>query len=183
MRKLILIDMLSLDGFYEAPGEGFDRLDWHMVDDAWNEMSIKTLDATDTLLFGRVTYEGFRSFWSTQDDPIAQRINAKEKVAVTTTLTEAGWTNARLLTGDLEAGVKALKAAPGKQIVIYGSGTLARSLTVLGLIDEYHLAYAPVALGQGTPLFDPAAPRLQLKLNGATPLPNGVIYARYSLAA
>ena len=182
MRKLILMDMLSLDGFYEGPGEGFQRIDWHMVDDAWNDLSIQTLDATDTLLFGRITYEGFRSFWPTQDDPIAQRINSKEKVAVTTTLTEAGWTNARLLTGDLEAGVKALKAAPGKQIVIYGSGMLARSLTVLGLIDEYHLAYAPVALGQGTPFFDPAGPRLQLKLNGVTPLPSGVLYARYSLA-
>ena len=182
MRKLILIDMLSLDGFYEAPGEGWQTIDWHMVDDAWNELSISTLDATETLLFGRITYEGFRSFWPTRSDPIAQRINAKEKVVVTTTLKEAGWTNARLLTGDLNAGIKALKAAPGGQIVIYGSGKLCRSLTALGLIDEYHLAYAPVALGQGTPLFDPAAPRLQLKLNNVMPLPNGVLYARYSPA-
>ena len=179
MRKLVLINMISLDGFYEAPGEGFQKLDWHLVDDEWNEMSVETLDNSDTILFGRVTYEGFRSFWSTQDDPIARRINAKEKVVVSATLKEAGWTNASVLQGWLKPGIQALKAKPGKQIIIYGSGKLAQSLTVLGLIDEYHLAIAPVALGEGTPLFEPKAPRLNLKLQSAKPLKTGVIYAVY----
>ena len=182
MRKLVLIDMVSLDGRYEGPGEGWEKLDWHLVADEWNDLSIQTLDNTETILFGRATYEGFRSYWSTQDDPIAQRINRKEKVVVSTTLREAGWINASVLEGNLEEGIDALKARPGKQIVIYGSGKLAQSLTALGLIDEYHVAIAPVVLGTGRPLFKPGAPRLKLELKSARPQKTGVIYAIYAPA-
>jgi dihydrofolate reductase len=97
-------------------------------------------------------------------------------------MTDAGWHSATVLNGDLKTGIEALKAAPGKQIVIYGSGKLGQSLTALGLIDEYHLAFAPVWLGVGTPLFKPGAPRLQLRLDSVNQLPNGVLYARYSPA-
>jgi dihydrofolate reductase len=182
MRKLVLINLVSLDGFYEGPGEGFDRLDWHLVADEWNDLSIQTLDNTGTILFGRTTYEGFRSFWPVRYDPIARRINEKEKVVVSTTLKDPGWTNASVLRGNLEQGIDALKAGPGKQIVIYGSGKLAQSLTALGLIDEYHLAIAPVVLGTGTPLFAAGAPRLGLQLKSAASQQTGVIYAIYTPA-
>ena len=182
MRRLVLINMVSLEGFYEGPGEGFQKIDWHLVDDDWNDMSVETLDNSDAILFGRITYEGFRSFWPTQDDPIAQRINAKRKYVASKTLREAGWTNASILQGSLKSSIESLKAEPGKQIIIYGSGKLAQSLTVLGLIDEYHLAIAPVALGDGSPLFEPKAPRLNLKLRSAKPQKTGVIYAIYTPA-
>ncbi len=183
MRKLVLIDMITLDGFYESnKGESFDKIDWHVVGDEWNDLSIQTLDNSDTILFGRVTYEGFRSYWPTQNDPIADRINAKEKIVVSGTMKDAGWTNASVLEGWLKPGITALKAKPGKQIIIYGSGKLAQSLTTLDLIDEYHLAIAPVAIGEGTPLFEPNAPRLKLKLQSAKAQDTGVIYAIYTPA-
>ncbi len=182
MRKLILIDMVSLDGLYEGPGEGFATIDWHMVDDRWNEKSVETLDNSGTILFGRRTYEGFRGFWPTQSGSIADRINAKDKAVVSKSLAQAGWANARVLRGDLRSEVEALKAETGKQIIIYGSGRVGQSLTDLGLIDEYHLAIAPVVVGTGTPLFKAEAPRLQMKLNSVEALPNGVLYASYSPA-
>jgi dihydrofolate reductase len=150
-----------------------------MVEDDWNDFSARTLDDTGTLLFGRKTYEGFRAYWSAQSDPIAERINAIEKVVVSATLTAAGWTNARLLGPDLEGGVRALKAASGKDIVMYGSGQLAPGLTALGLIDEYRLAINPVVLGAGLPLFRSGAPRLKLRLTGHHIFRNGVIFGFY----
>jgi len=179
MRNLTIMSQVSLDGFYAGPGEGWETIDWHRVDDDWNSLSVEQLNATGTLLFGRNTYEGFRSFWPTQQGEIARLINGIDKAVVSTTLKEPGWTNARLLHGDLRAAIDALKAEPGGPVAVYGSGTLVQSLTALKLIDEYILAIVPVVLGQGLPLFRPGAERLNLELASSRAFKTGVIFATY----
>jgi dihydrofolate reductase len=180
MRRIISWNMLSLDGFYERPGEGLERIDWHLVNDEWNRLSVESLENTGTLLFGRATYQMFSGFWPTQDDPVAKLINNVDKAVVSRTLETPGWHRSRILGGDLKTAIEKLKAEPGKPIVVYGSGKLVQALTALGLIDEYMLAYAPVALGTGTPLFEPGAPRLSLNLTGTKRLDNGVMMLTYS---
>jgi len=180
MRKLSIMSQVSLDGFYSGPGEGWETIDWHRVDDEWNAISVTDLKATGTLLFGRKTYEGFAAFWPTMQGEIADLINGIDKAVVSTTLKEPGWHNARLLNGNLKADIAALKAEPGGPIAVYGSGELVQSLTALGLVDEYILAIVPVALGTGQPLFEPKAARLNLELVSARVLKaSGVIFATY----
>jgi len=179
MRKLSIMSQVSLDGFYAGPGEGWETIDWHRVDDDWNTLSAADLKATGTLLFGRKTYEGFRGFWPTMQGEIADLINGIDKAVVSTTLTEPGWTNARLLQGDLRTAIEALKAEPGGPVAVYGSGELVQSLTALKLIDEYILAIVPVALGTGSPLFRPNAERLNLELVTSRVFKTGVVFATY----
>ena len=179
MRKLSIMSQMSLDGFYEGPGDGWQTIDWHRVDEAWNRWSIESLEATGTLLFGRKTFEGFASFWPTQQGDIARLINDIDKAVVSRTLKALGWNNARLLGDDLAAAIPALKAEPGGPIAVYGSGSLVQSLTELGLVDEYIVALVPVALGKGKPLFRAGAERLNLELVDTRIFPNGVIAATY----
>lgn len=179
MRKLSIMSQISLDGFYEGPGEGWQTLDWHRVDADWDELSVKTLRATGTVLFGRKTFEGFASYWPTEDTEIARLLTGIDKAVISRTLQQPGWNNARVLRGDLRSEIEALKAEPGGPIVVYGSGELVQSLTELGLVDEYVLAIVPVALGQGRPLFRPGAARLNLELIDTTIFKTGVIFATY----
>ncbi|MDR3475830.1 MAG: dihydrofolate reductase family protein [Devosia sp.] len=179
MRKLSIMSQVSFDGCYEGPGEGWQTIDWHRVDDEWDRLSVDTLRSTGTVLFGRRTFEGFASFWPTQHTEIARLLTAIDKAVVSRTLQQPGWNNARLLRGDLRADIEALKAEPGGPILVYGSGTLVQSLTELGLVDEYVLAIVPVALGTGKPLFRPGAPRLNLELAETKIFATGVIFATY----
>jgi dihydrofolate reductase len=176
MRPLKVINQITLDGFYEGAGEGWDRINWHRVNDEWDAMSIVTLKAAGTILFGRVTYEGFASYWPAEEGEIARLLTEADKVVVSRTLKRADWNNSRLLQGDLATGIAALKNEPGGPIIVYGSGTLVQGLTDLGLVDFYELAIVPVAIGSGTPLFRPGAPRLDMELVSSRTLANGVIY-------
>jgi dihydrofolate reductase len=183
MRKLSVMNQVSLDGFYAGPGEGWETIDWHRVDDEWNRVAARTLEATGTVLLGRRTFEGFASFWPTQRGDIADLLNGIDKAVVSRTLQRPGWTNARLLHGELLADIEALKAEPGEPIIVYGSGTLVQSLTALGLVDEYVLAIVPVVLGNGMPLFKPGAERFGLDLVSSHVFAaTGVIFATYRRA-
>jgi dihydrofolate reductase len=92
MRHVILLVMASLDGFFDGPGESWERIDWHPADEEWHEYSIELLRASDTLLFGRKTYEGFASFWSSPDGELAHLLNTISKVVFSTT-----WPGSRLV--------------------------------------------------------------------------------------
>lgn len=156
MRKIILFNMITLDGYFEGP----DRdISWHTVDEEFNDFAIDQLNAAGGLIFGRITYELMYSYWPTpaanQDDPgVAGLMNSLPKYVFSRTLGHVEWNNTKLLKGDAAGEVAQLKEQPGKDLFIFGSGILAASLTDQGLIDEYRLMVSPIVLGRGRPLFE-----------------------------
>jgi dihydrofolate reductase len=179
LRMLILSTMISLDGYVAGPGEGWAQIDWHRADDAWGRYSLELLDGADTLLLGRRTYEGFAAFWPEQEGELARQLNAVRKVVVSTTLAAGAWPETQVIRDKVPEAIAALKADSRRDILIFGSGELAATLTRSGLIDEYRLAFNPVVLGGGAPLFVAGAPRLSLALVGVQPFASGVVELRY----
>lgn len=180
MRKVVLSILTSLDGRFEAPGEGWETLDWVRADDEWDAYGVELLAAADTLLFGRRTYQGFAEFWPSQPGELARRLNEIEKVVFSRTLERADWRGTRLVRGDAAQEVSRLKQQPGRNLLIFGSATFAASLTRAGLIDEYHLACNPVVLGAGPPLFPPGQDRLNLDLLGTRTFGSGIVVLSYA---
>jgi dihydrofolate reductase len=182
VRKVLVSMMVTVDGMFAGPD---GDIGWHNVDEEFNDFAIEQLDSVDTLLFGRVTYEGMASWWPTEmglkDDPdVAVRMNALEKVVFSRTLDTADWEHTRLVKDDLAGEVSRLKALPGKDMVIFGSGTIVTQLADAGLIDEYRLFVAPVALGGGTALFTGLAEAQRLKLLDARAFNSGNVLLRYT---
>lgn len=159
MRKLILTLYMSLDGVIEDPA-------WSMPYWADDIAAFKfdELFASDALVLGRVTYEGFAQAWpsATDEQGFADRINSMPKFVATRTLDSLAW-QAQPLDANVPEAVSALKQQDGQALLIYGSGGLAQTLMQHNLIDEYRLLVYPVVLGQGARLFrDASAPRLSL---------------------
>jgi len=159
MRKLILQEWLSLDGF-TADKNG--KLDFFTTDEL-NKYSdddvLKFLENIDTILLGRVTYELFVDFWpkaTTDVEIIADKLNATDKIVFSNTIKKAPWgkwPEANVIHGDAVHEIRNLKSRPGKNMVLWGSITLAQSLIKENLIDEYHLRVCPTAIGSGRSLF------------------------------
>jgi dihydrofolate reductase len=180
MRKLIVSNAMSLDGYYEGPGKNvmalFDYRWDYPEDESFDAYNAERLRAADTLLLGRVSYEGFKGFWPpVADDPNAtpiqreiSRLNkAIDKVVISDSLTSeetAPWHNTRII-GRAEAHeqIAELKRQPGRDILVFGSRTLWNDLLANDLVDELHLMIGPVVLGAGTPLFD-GQPAVSLRL-------------------
>jgi dihydrofolate reductase len=180
MRKLIVWNMVTLDGYFEGPKPW--EIDWH--DDAWGEelkrFSLDQLQEVGALLFGRKTYEGMAGYWPTAKGETAELMNSLPKAVFSHTLETAEWSNTRLVKGSAEEEVARLKQEPGKDLFIFGSADLTGSLAQQGLIDEYRIGLNPLVLGGGTPMFKPSAERLRLKLLEARPLQSGVVLLRYA---
>jgi len=179
MRKVIMWNLLTLDGFFEGP-KSWD-IDW--LESVWGEeleqLSLDQSKEIGTLLFGRVTYEGMAAYWATAKGGIADFMNTVPKVVFSMTLERAEWNNTRLVKDDAAEEVAKLKQQPGKDLFIFGSADLSSSLMRSGLIDEYRLGLVPVVLGAGNPLFKVSPERLKLELVEARPLKSGVIILRY----
>jgi len=171
MRKLIVSNAMSLDGYYEGSGKNvmalFDYRWEYPTDESFDAYNAERLRAADTLLLGRVSYDGFKSFWpSVADDsnatPIQREIsrlnNAIDKVVISDSLTSeetAPWHNTYIIRrAEAHAQIAELKGQPGKDILVFGSHTLWRDLLAHDLVDELHLMIGPVVLGAGTPVFD-----------------------------
>ncbi len=185
MRKIILFNMVTLDGFFEGPNHD---ISWHNVDAEFNEFAIAQLKSADGLVFGRVTYQLMASYWPTpaaiQDDRVvAGLMNRLPKIVFSKTLTKADWNNTKLVKGNIAEEIAKLKQQPGKDLLLFGSADLASTLTQLGLINEYRLMVNPVVLGAGTPLFKRAHSRLPLKLLGAKTFKSGNVLLTYTPAA
>lgn len=181
MRKLFVSNMISIDGYFAGPN---DEIDWHNVDAEFNAMATEMLDSLDTLVFGRVTYEGMAGYWPTpaalaDDQIIAAKMNALGKVVFSRTLSAVDWNGARLAQSPLADEITRLKAEPGKHMAIFGSGTIVTQLTQLGLIDEYRLIVNPVILGAGKSLFAGVTGRPPLRLVSAQAYDSGNVMLVY----
>lgn len=182
MRKVIMFNMISLDGLFEGPGHD---LSWHNTDEDFMHMAIDQLDEGGALLFGRATYEMMAEFWPSpagvKDDPeTAVRMNRMPKYVFSRTLPKAGWTNTTLISGDAAEAVRALKEQPGKPLLLFGSANLAVSLVQHNLIDEFRLVINPLVLGSGTPLFQGLSQPLKLKLIESKTYANGNVLLKYA---
>jgi dihydrofolate reductase len=179
MRKIFWFEMATLDGYHETLESS---LDWHTVDDEFQDFALRQLGEADTLLFGRRTYDLMAAFWPTagpaaQPD-IAEAMNRLPKVVVTTTLAAAGWAPATIISADVEGELGRLKAKPGADIALIGSSALAASLLSLGLLDELRIMINPVVLGGGRPQLA-GADRADLSLTGVREFRSGNVLLTY----
>ena len=158
---MVAAEYVSLDGVMEEPSWTGPYFGEEMA-----KAQLDLLFASDALLLGRVTYEGFAAAWPSMTDEqgFADRMNALPKFVVSTTLEEAQWNNSTLIKGDVAEEVSRLKQQPGQDILIYGSADMVNTLMQHDIIDEYRLMVFPVVLGSGKRLFgdrsDPTALRL-----------------------
>lgn len=177
MARLIMWNLMTLDGFVEGPGRD---IDWHL--DVWgNELETLSIEqgrAAGALMFGRVTYELMAGHWPSQTGEVADFMNALPKYVFSHSLRQSGWRNTQVFGGDVASTVERLKRETPKDIYLFGSADLATHLIAANLIDEFRIGICPVILGGGTPLFKPGATR-KLKLVEARALSTGIVINRY----
>ncbi|MGW5364958.1 dihydrofolate reductase family protein [Actinopolymorpha pittospori] len=152
--------------------------------DLLEELHRQDRDA-DGFLVGRRTFEDLRGYWPEQSDDatgITDYLNSVQKYVVSTTMTEPGWKNTTILSGDPVDEVRALKAEPGADIVITGSITLCHTLIQAGLVDEYRLFVYPVVQGRGRRLFPEGFEVPALRLLDAKIFRSGITFSRYAPA-
>lgn len=181
MRPVIMFNFVTLDGLFEGPN---GDISWHNVDEEFNEFAREQTGWFGAIIFGRVTYEGMASYWTTpmalQDDPIvANLMNKAPKLVFSKTLKSADWENTTLLQGNLVEEINKLKAQPGNPIAVFGSGNLSAALTNLDLIDEYRIMVNPIILGKGTPLFQNIEKSVKLKLVNSRVFRSGNVLLTY----
>ena len=187
MRKLILEEWVSLDG-YVADRNG--QLDFftHLTPEQntySDKDQLKFLDTVDTIVLGRKTYELFVDFWptaTTDKEVIADRLNEIKKVVFSNTITKAPWGKwpaAEIISGDAISAIKKLKQLPGKNLVLWGSISLAQSLMKENLIDEYHIQLCPVLTAGGRSLFTEQLNPGDLHLAEVRQYPTGTVFLNY----
>src|SRR2546421_7929519 len=198
-RRMLPFDWLTADGYF-AGADG--NLNWVVPDDEQAKAAATGMPAADTVLFGRRTYELFERFWrkalqdsATTPDPhrpgqhsrehrvIAVWMNEATKLVFSRTLKEVTWNNARLLRELDVDEIAAMKQRPGKDMMIFGSGSIVSQLTQHGLIDEYQFVVCPVFLGSGRPLLSGMSKRLGLKLLEVKGYESGDVLLRYARAS
>lgn len=190
MRKLIVTNIISADGFYSGPGDDVMAMPF---DTTFSDYNAERLRAADTLLLGRRSFTGFRDYWpGIADDPDAPPVereisrlnNAIDKIVVSDSLTDADlgpWTNTRLIRrADAHDAIAELKRGPGREILMFGSHVLWNDLVTAGLVDELHLMIGSAFLGDGVPVF--AGARTELRLLDVRRLDDSqLILARYAV--
>jgi dihydrofolate reductase len=171
MGKLAVTEFVSLDGVFEDPGgaEGTPHAGWTFTFDRGadgDKFKLDELLAADAQLLGRVTYEAFASAWPNMTDEagFAERMNSMPKYVVSTTLSEASWANSTIISTDVTAQVRAVKAKYDGDILLAGSGTLARYLLGEGLVDELRLMVFPIVLGSGRRLLAEGTAKTRMTL-------------------
>ena len=184
MRKLIVFNQVSLDGYFtDANGDmSFARKDAGDVE--WNAFVSGNASNGGVLVFGRITYELMSSFWPTplaaQMMPVvAERMNSLPKVVFSRTLKEASWSNTTLVPGDVVGAVRKMKNERGPDMAILGSGSLVSQLAPHRLIDHYKIVVVPIVLGRGRTMFEGVRESIPLKLAGTRAFGNGNVLLNY----
>jgi dihydrofolate reductase len=184
MRKLIVFNHVSLDGYFVDVNGGMSWAKSDHNDAEWNAFVAENAKGGGPLLFGRVTYELMASYWPTpiadQHYPIvAERMNNLPKVVFSRTLDAAAWKNTKLVKGDLASEIRKMKKEPGEGMAILGSGTIVSQLAQEGLIDEYQVVVNPIILGKGRTMFHGVKENLNLKLTKTRAFGNGNVFLCY----
>jgi dihydrofolate reductase len=189
--QLTSITHLSLDGVFQGPGgptedtsNGFDRGGWigQFADQESGAFITEVFQDPAGFLLGRRTYEIWNGYWPRQTDPddfIASRLNSLPKYVVSSTLKDPEWKNTQVLDGDVMQAVRDLKAQPGGELQVWGSGTLIRALLREDLLDRVTLIVYPVIVGKGMRLFPENGPDQRLALEDSRTTPSGVTILRY----
>jgi dihydrofolate reductase len=186
MRRIVVTEFVSLDGVMEDPGgsEGtpFGGWTFKFPDAEGMTYKLDELRAHDAMLLGRVTYEAFAAAWPSRTDDMgfADRMNAIPKYVVSRTLEQATWNNSTVISGNLPEQIVRLKSAPGNDILVVGSRSLAQYLMDADLIDEYRLMVFPIVIGGGARLFGPAPASPILQLVATQPLASGTVILTYT---
>ena len=182
-RRIVMFNWVSADGYFAGPD---GSLEWVVPDEDQAKAAAKSIPGFDTVLFGRRTYELFEGFWrhavvddsGTVPDPyhpgrrssehgaIAIALNGMTKLVFSRTLKSVTWRNSRLLREFDPREIETMKRQPGKDLVVFGSGSIVSQLTQHGLIDEYQFVVCPILLGSGRPLLSDVSTRLRLDLLG-----------------
>jgi dihydrofolate reductase len=178
MGRLIMWNLVTLDGCFDGPGQW--SLDWHKraVDANFHDFALEQLRSADMLIFGRVTYEGMARYWRTATDDIADFMNGLPKIVFSRTLHKADWTNT-VLKDDPVGCVRALKQQVTRNVFVFGSANLSATLANAGLFDEYRLAVTSVVLGKGRPLFGEDFDPTSLDFIDSCRLSSGCVVLRY----
>lgn len=184
MATITVTEYVSLDGVMEGPGGGEDykHIGWTFDLDRGEEGNRFKLDetlASEALLLGRVTYEGFAAAWPSMDGPFAHKLNAMPKYVVSSTISEGSWNNTTVLSGDVVDEVTALKNELAGEIVVHGSARLAQALLEHDLVDELRLMVFPVVLGTGKRLFGETSDKKTMQLAESRTVGDGIIIAIY----
>lgn len=180
MRRVVVTEHVSLDGVMEEPGQ------WSFQ--FWNDEAAQyksdELFASDALLLGRVTYQGFAAAWPTMTDTgeFGEKMNSMPKYVASTTLEEVAWNNSRPIKGNVVEEISALKQQPGQDILVAGSGVLVHTLMQYDLIDEYRLMVHPIILGSGKRLFREESDTKTLKLVETKTFSSGIVVLTYQPA-
>ena len=187
MGRIAVTEFISVDGVIEDPGgaEDFKHSGWSFEFDRGDEGNQFKLDetmATDALLLGRVTWEGFAKAWPSREGEFADKFNSMPKYVVSSTLTDPDWTNTTVVNGDLGEAVSDLKGRHDGDIVVHGSGQLVQELLERDLVDELRLMVFPVVLGTGMRLFGETSDKKPLKLADSKLVGDGVAIMVYSRA-
>jgi dihydrofolate reductase len=188
--KLTAAEFLTLDGVYQGPGGpdedrrgGFDRGGWQapFADDETGRFITSVYEGMDAMLLGRTTWDIWEAYWPHHDggDPVSHGINVLPKYVPSTSLRDPTWQNTHVIDGDVEAAVRELKAKPGRDLLLQGSGVLLRWLLEHDLVDELNLIIYPVVLGDGLRLFPEQGQTHRLELLGSKTTPTGVMIQTY----
>lgn len=195
-RRIVMFNQVSADGYFSDEGGG---LDWVVSDPEIHARAAAGMPHTDTILFGRRTYQQFESFWphALKAAPtrlhgaepgaaamrnMAEWINGAKKLVFSRTLSEVGWSGAELAPELTAANLRALKRKPGKDMIIFGSGSIVSALTRHGLIDEYRFVLCPVLLGDGIPLLREVGQQTKVVLKEHVAFRSGNVLLTYEPA-
>ena len=192
--KLTTTAQVSVDGVMQGPGGPdedergvFERGGWAHFDNESSTAMDEIYQRADTFLFGRRTYDVFAGSWGSWadpgDSPIWTALHTRPKYVASTTLLAPKWANTTVISGDLAAAVREMKARPGGELQVHGSGALFRWLLDNGFIDEINLFIFPVVVGQGMRLFPNSGPILALELVGSQSTPKGITIQVYRQTA
>jgi dihydrofolate reductase len=196
-RRIVVFEWMTADGYFAAPD---GNLDWVVPDEEQARAAAEGISNFDTVLFGRRTYELFEGFWrhavvddaGTVPDPhdpgrrssehgaIAIALNRMTKLVFSRTLKDVTWRNSRLLRELDPREIDTIREQPGKDMIIFGSGSIVSQLTQHCLVDEYQFVVCPVLLGSGLPLLSGVSKLVRLDLMEAKALPSGDVMLRYT---
>jgi dihydrofolate reductase len=188
--KLTTTTQVSVDGVMQGPGGPdedergvFERGGWAHFDNEAGAVMDEIYQRADVFLFGRRTYEIFAGSWGTWDDPgdspIWTALNTRPKYVASTTPFDPKWANTTVLSGDVAAAIRELRAKAGGELHVHGSGALFRWLLDNDLVDEINLFTFPVVVGQGTRLFPDTGPEIALDLVDSRATPKGITIQVY----